>query len=139
MENAYLNSPISKTPLIRQNNHFLVTSFLRYIRSSESSACGGLTPWGEGVVWSHRGGKKVSFFSGKFHLILTLIYPTGNSLYISYKFIYWHPLTLHTWILAWKVIPSIIMLHLNCSQNIPLFHRTAHITIHTRELTLNSS
>ena len=36
-KNALLNSPISKTPLFRQNKHFLVTSFLRYICSSESS------------------------------------------------------------------------------------------------------
>ena len=29
LENAYLNSLISKTPLIRQNTHFLVTSIFR--------------------------------------------------------------------------------------------------------------
>ena len=47
-KNALLNSPVSKTPLFRQNKHFLVTSFLRYIRSSKSGACGGLRlpPWG---------------------------------------------------------------------------------------------
>ena len=40
-KNALLNSPVSKTPLFRQNKHFLVTSFLRYIRSSKSGARGG--------------------------------------------------------------------------------------------------
>ena len=35
-KNALLNSPISKTPLFRQNKHFLVMSFLRYICSSKS-------------------------------------------------------------------------------------------------------
>ena len=38
-KNALLNSPISKTPLFRQNKHFLVMSILRYISSSESGTC----------------------------------------------------------------------------------------------------
>ena len=41
-KNALLNSPISKTPLFRQNKHFLVMSFLRYIHSSKSGTCGRL-------------------------------------------------------------------------------------------------
>ena len=44
-KNALLNSPISKTPLFRQNKHFLVTSFLRYIRLSESGGGGQKVPY----------------------------------------------------------------------------------------------
>ena len=97
-KNALLNSPISKTPLFRQNKHFLVMSILRYIRSSESGTCGRLhlppqtSPWGGGqkVPWVQ------NFLLNFLPIILTLAYHTGNSPCILYKFIYSDPLTLRT-------------------------------------------
>ena len=136
-KNALLNSPVSKTPLFRQNKHFLVTSFLRYIRSSKSGACGGLRLPPPG------GGRKVpyaqNFLLHFLPIILTLVYQTGTSPYILYKFIYSDPLTLRTSTTSWKKFPSIIMVHLNCLQNIRLSNTNSNNTIPPRELTLNST
>ena len=74
-----------------------------------------------------------------YRIISTSTHHTGNSPHILYKLIYSDPLTLCTSITASKVFPSIIMLHLNCSQNIPLSNTTATNTSPTRELTLNST
>ena len=90
-KNALLNSPISKTPLFRQNKHFLVTSILRYIRSSDSGACSGLClPGGQKFPWAQ------NFLLNFLPIILTLVYHMGNLPCILYKFIYSDPLTLHT-------------------------------------------
>ena len=103
-ESAPLNSPISNPPSKCQNNQYF-------------EVC--TPPQGDGVMWSHLGGKKL-IFSRKFHLILTSLYYTGNSPYVLCKLMHEDPLTLHTWICPWKVFLSIIMLHLNWLQNIPL-------------------
>ena len=139
-KNALLNSPISKTPLFGQNKHFLVMSFLRYRHSSQERRLWQAMPTPQTSPW---GGQKVpwvqNFLLNFLPIILTLVYHTGNSPCILYKFIYSDPLTLRTSTTPSKVFPSIIMLHLNCSQNIPLSNKNSNNTIPLRELTLNST